>query len=199
MMVLAVLGYWVGLLVLEVFSNKNDAVLSTKQTASSPRISGAVLSHLWSSVQRQSLPSYIMQNKKVWWVFFLEIVSLMPFRGTADLPHLFVCLLYRMLCHKSRQNAKMLLFGLMPAKMKGGVYSLRTLVAGQNSFLECLGFCSDGESCSQDRSLGEFTVHIWCKNFCETERPGSKAVLPGFSSKTMHMGERFLFRPLEHF
>lgn len=65
-------------------------------------------------------------------------------------------------------------------------------MAGQNSFLEGLGFSSEGESCPQEhRSPGDFTAHIWGKKFCEDERPGSKAALPGSSSKTMGMGERF--------
>lgn len=48
----------------------------------------------------RACPAISCRTRKSDGSFFLKIVTLTPFWGTADLPHLFVSLLYRMLCHK---------------------------------------------------------------------------------------------------
>lgn len=76
-----------------------------------------------------------------------------------------------MLCLKS----------LTPAKIKGVVYSLSTLVAGQDSFLGGLGFCSGGE-CSrrtaQETSLLIFDAKSFVKLRGQEARLLCMALLP---------------------
>lgn len=132
---------------------------------------------------RQSLPSYIMQNKKVWWNIFLGIVSLTPLWGTADLrPHLCVCLPYRMLCHKSPA----------PSEMEGVVYTVSAhRWQGKTAFQKASAFTQVGNAPGGQEAQGDFTDHIQCKKICEVERPGSKAALHGSFSRAWVWGRYF--------
>lgn len=127
-------------MILEVFSNKNDSVLSTKQIPSSPSTSEAVLLHLWSPVQSKAelAQLYHAEQESLMELFFGNSEPDTALRDSRPASPVCLCAVQDALPQEPG-----------PSRNGGGcLHCLSTPVAGQDSFLEGLGFYSGGE-CSR--------------------------------------------------